>query len=730
MNDQTPPSRLKFVAPQGENREGSELGHLLGVASEQRWLIIGVTAAVFAISLLYAFLRPPLYEATTVMQVLAQQSGGLSGLEQLSAIVQGSAVPTETEIQLLQTRAVLFPVIRKLHLDILVDRPGLPLVGPLMHAGEPPPATVSLFEVPQGLERRSFTITRTGPRDYRLTAPDGATVLNGHVGQPATGPVMDRGIAGIVNLRVDSIADGGSAFSIRHIPIDQAAAALLETLSIEEVGKQTGVISVSTRGGSPEAIATELNAIAEANVLQNIRQNSSQAASQLDFLTTQVPVLEGRFLDSQSKLAQFLTSHPPVAALSQDMKFIVDQAGEVDKQLGPLEAQVAEARIVLGAQNPKLAVLEAQLKALTEKRSALLGGITKLPQDQQTLVRLQSDVQINQAIYTALMNQMETLQIAKAGTVGDVVIVDQAVPPSFPTAPNKPLDAAIGLFLGAVLGVLAAFARRAVRQGIDDPEALDEQLGIPVLAVLAHSPKQRRLIRSRKTAPASLEGLLSAQSADDQTVEGLRSLRTALNLALPKSGRRILAVMSLGPGEGKSFISGNLAYLFAQNGARVLLIDADLRRGRVHGMFGWERGKGMTDVLRGELAVDAAIRKTQLETLDVITTGTLPDDPGHLLTGADIGNLLNRASSGYDLVVVDVPPVLAVGDAFVIGRHTTLNLLLLKHGLHSLRQVRLIVKRFARHDIGLAGFVLNDVSAAAQRYAFREYGYQYQYQYK
>jgi len=713
-----------------ENGTPSELARLIGVISESRWLVAGIAAAVLVLGVLYSFVRTPVYEADTVLQVLNnQQASPLGGLEQLSALVQGTPLPTDTEIQLLQTRAVLVPVIEKLHLNIQVGRHGLPVIGALFGSRGKVPADVSVFEVPPALEGDAFTVVPLGSGAYRLLDPDGNSVLEGSVGAAAAGRVQTRGGPAIVNLRIDSIAAGVGHFELARIPADRAVASLLSILQIQEIGQHTGIVRVSLQGISPQFITRAVNLVAETNVRQNVLQNSAQAASQLRFLNAQLPDLVNRFEAAQAKLASYLSTYRTLA-LSQDAQYLIQQASGLAQQIGPLKAQIAQAQVAYTSQSPQLSLLEAQLHALETQRTDLLTSVAKLPKDQQTLIHLESDVAINQGLYTAMLNQIQALQIAQASTVGGVVIVDPAIVPRAPVLPNRPLDVLVGLVVGLLLGVLAAFVRRLLRHGIEDPEVLDERLGLPVYAVLAHSGRQRRLDRSRPSIAAGVAHLLAAQDEGGETIEGLRSLRTALQLALPASGPRILVIGSLSPAEGKSFVASNLAYLFAQGGLRVLLVDGDLRRGHLHRVFGWPRGKGFAELLRGEAPLEELARATQLEELHVMTTGALPVDAANVLVNADVGALMNRLGALYDLVVVDVPPVLAVSDAFMISRHATLNLLLLKHALHSLRQVRLAQKRFTRHGIKLSGCVMNDVSAAAQRYAYREYGYQYQYRYK
>ena len=513
--------------------------------------------------------------------------------------------------------------------------------------------------------------------------------------------------------------------------MDQSIKSLISRLDIAEEGPQTGVVSVTLSGENPKQIADTVNAIAETNVRENIRQNAAQAAEQLSFVNAQLPGLRNQLVAAQAKLAIFLSKHPTLAALSQSTEYLVTQTSAVDLQIGPLQAQLAHAHAVLGPKNPQLAILQSQLDALQNQRAQILNGIAKLPTDQQTLAILQMDVTANNSLYTAMLNQIQTLQITKAGTISDVAIVDNALLPSRQDSLANWQVIALSLLTGLIVGIFAAFPKRALRHGIEDPEEISDQLGLSVYAVLPHSTFQKRLER-RSITEITRENavILAALEPHNQTTEALRSLRTALQLALPRDTCNIVSINSLGPGEGKSFLTSNLGYLFAQGGARVLIVDSDMRRGHIHRIFGWERGKGLSDILRGSASIETAIRKTPYKGLDIITTGTIPDDAGALLVRSDIGKLIAQLSAKYDLVIMDLPPVLAVSDALIISRFTTMNLLVLKYGLHSLGQVRFGLKRFQRHNINFDGCVLNDVSVSAQRYAYNSYGYKYQYKYK
>jgi tyrosine-protein kinase Etk/Wzc len=408
----------------------------------------------------------------------------------------------------------------------------------------------------------------------------------------------------------------------------------------------------------------------------------------------------------------------------------MSRATDLQGKIAPLQAQLAEAKTTLGPSNPQLQTLQTQLGVLQSQYNQLLSTASKLPQEQQQLVQLQSNAALAQNLYQAVLGQLQTLQIAEAGSVGDVVIVDPATVPRFPVLPRYGRGMLITILFGLILSVGAAFGVRALRKGIEDPEVLDSTLNLPVYAVIPHSSRQQHVLKKGGQPDGGAPLLLSAQEVNDPALEGLRSLRTAIQVVLPRTGPRVICVSSLGPGEGKSFISANLAYLFAQSGLNVLLIDADMRRGHINKLFRHPRGRGLSELLEGVYSFDDVVRQTPVEKLHFISTGEIPEDAANALANADLESLIDGASTRYDLVIIDVPPVLAVSDAYLITRHASLNLLLLKYGMHSERQVRLVKRQFERHGIRLHGSILNDVSAASQRYAYHKYGYTYQYDYK
>jgi tyrosine-protein kinase Etk/Wzc len=241
---------------------------------------------------------------------------------------------------------------------------------------------------------------------------------------------------------------------------------------------------------------------------------------------------------------------------------------------------------------------------------------------------------------------------------------------------------------------------------------------------IPHSNKQSALVRAaRKNGGIGLP-LLSVINPEDVSIESLRSLRTGLQFALVEAQNNVVAIISPTAGVGKSFVATNLAQVFASAGVRVVLVDADLRRGHLHRHFGLERQPGLSDAISGAAALDDTLRGTQEPNLSVLPTGSIPANPAELLSSERFETLLKELSGRFDCVIVDTPPILAVTDSALVARLAGVNVLVLRSGRHPIREIASTVKRLVQSGIKLHGAVLNDVSSRGR---YRRYDYNYEY---
>lgn len=337
------------------------------------------------------------------------------------------------------------------------------------------------------------------------------------------------------------------------------------------------------------------------------------------------------------------------------------------------------------------------------------------------------EVQANSDLYTALLNNSQQLQVAKAGEIGNARIVDQAMPSLGPLKPQKAMVVSLSALLGLLGGVGLAFIRRSLNEGVEDPRLLEARLGLPVVVTVPHSVQQTAIQKAIQRKEPGLH-LLALEQPQDLAVESLRSLRTSLHFTMLDAKNPVILISGPSPSIGKTFLSANFAAILAQTGSRVLLVDGDLRKGHLHHPFGLtERGPGLSEILAGDLPWRQALHANLLPNLDLLTTGTLPPNPAELLMGSRLPAFLQEVSAAYDLVLIDAAPVLAVTDPVILGSMVGTVLLVAKAREHSLDEMATALQRFESGGTRVKGCIFNDVTAVNKGYRYYRYAYHYNY---
>ncbi len=283
----------------------------------------------------------------------------------------------------------------------------------------------------------------------------------------------------------------------------------------------------------------------------------------------------------------------------------------------------------------------------------------------------------------------------------------------------------LSLFVGGFIGVLIALVRNMMRSGIKDSAQIENELDLPVYATVPRSPVQEsriNLLKKKKNIP-----ILAVKNSDDIAIESLRSMRTAIHFALSSARNNLITISGPAPEVGKSFISTNLATILAQSDKRVLIIDADLRRGYLHKYFNLDTQPGLTELLNGQQSLDTVIRPTEVPGLSVISRGKSPANPSELLSSNQFKNLLEQMSEKFDHVIIDTPPVLAVTDGIIISQYTGVNLVIARYAKTQMKELELTLNRFEQAGVKVNGFILNDIQRSSAGYG---YGYNYAYAYK
>lgn len=714
--------------------DGDEINlmQLLDVVLDNRWLIAGVTAVAFIIGGINAYLSTPVYEANTLIQV--EDAKGGSGLGEVANLFEvRSSVAAEMEI--LRSRLVVGQAVKNLQMDLSVTPKYLPVVGRWLSRRATEPSNpgflgfggyvsgneslqVGNFDVPAAMEGQSFTVVLT-TQGYELQTADGAIVGRGAIGQS-----LEFALGGLTGRLLVSSAVGkpGATFHLGRSSRLGITQGLQGSLSIIEQGRGSGVIRASLEGSDPSRIARILNEISTLYVRQNVERKAAEAEKSLGFLGAFLPQLRRQLEDSENRFNQFRNEKGSFD-LGAEAGAVLGQAVTLQTSLFELQQKRKELETRFTAQHPSIQAIDAQIGSIQRELATVAGKVKTFPNIQQDLLRLTRDVKVNSELYVSLLNSSQQLRLVKEGKVGNVRVVDVAVAPEYSVRPQRSRIVTSAAVLGLLAGLVLAFLRNSLRPGIKDPTDIEQHTGLPVFATVPHSPEQITLAREVKAkTPGS--HLLAIRSPQDPALESLRSLRTALQFAMLDAANNIVLITGPTPGIGKSFTSANFAAVLGAANKKVLLVDADLRKGHLNQYFGQNRERGLSEVLSGRVALADALRREVAPNVDFLATGTLPPNPAELLMTPATQALFKLLASQYDLVLIDTPPVLAASDTAILAPLAGAVFLVARAEVSTLGELQESARRLAQSGVQARGVIFNDLAISKRRYA---YGIGYKY---
>lgn len=698
-----------------------DLGRLLGYLIDGRWWIVCITGFFMMMGVAYALLATPVFKANALLQV-EKKASGTALLGDMADVLGGEQADAAAEIELLTSRMVLGRTVQELHLDTVVTPDFFPLVGRGVSRlmGQPyPKMAISRFEVAPELVGVPLTLTLGEDKHFTLEVE--GRVLEGQVGK-----LLEQD--DLTLLLSDVAAQDGQVFTLLKQPVLDVIGELQSGLQVSEKGKNTGIISLALEGEDKGRIRAVLDNISQNYLQQNVLRKTEEAQKSLDFLQTHLPQVKDDLNRSEELLNTYRQQNESVD-LSLEAKAALDTMVGIEKQLNELTFREAELQQLYTRQHPAYIALMEKRQTLINTKNNINKSIKRLPKTQQDILRLTRDVQVGQEIFVQLLNKQQELNIMKAGTIGNVRIIDDAAVETRAVKPKKPLIVVLATLLGGMLSVGLILVRAAFHRGVESPEQLEE-MGLSVYATIPYSEDQAKIEQQKKKgrkAMALNEALLAARNPADLAMESLRSLRTSLHFAMMEAKNNIVMISGPGPGLGKTFVSTNFAATLVMGGKKVLVIDADLRKGYMQKVMGQEMGAGLSAYLAGQSEMMQVISKTGFDGLDFVCRGAVPPNPSELLMHPRFKALLDWAAEHYDFVILDSPPILAVTDAAIVGQHVGASLLVARFAKTAVKEVEVAIRRFEQNGVAIKGILLNAVEKKASSY-YGNYGY-YQYSY-
>lgn len=726
---------IEPTTPEPEERD-FDVRALLHALLDRKWLILGVAVLVFVGGTLWTLRQPKVYEAQATLEYDPNPATPLgSQVEEVSTTGTNYWMAQdfyETQNRIIASRSVAERVVRTLNLHRDPAFMGIPPEGRAsFHGGDVRTAAAMVqgrvFVEPVNETRLVHVRVRDGdPR--RATALANAIVS----------AYIDKTLEDRTEATVAAVEWLGTQLDTLRHNLDRAELALHafkeehNVLSVSMEDRQN-LVATDFESLSKALTETRLHRIelgAHARRLREVlgRGSLEEAASALgeDARVEEIrQQLQEQTAEREALATRYGENHPRIQELDEriaQLRLAVER--DLRATVLAAEDQLREAQNV-----------EQQIKsALDEANQAGLALNLREIEYQ----RLSRERESTSKLYNLVLQRTAEANLTRMLRVTFVRVIDDALEPSGPVSPNVPLNVAASLALGLVLGIAAAFLAHQIDRTVKSPEEV-EALGLSLLGVVpevqgaAEKAKQQRK-RRRPGAPAE-EGIPNPDvyahtHPQSAMAECLRAIRTNLVFMSVSHPLRTYVVTSSAPGEGKTTVVSNLAISLAQSGKKVLVVDTDLRRPRLHHAFGLVARVGLSSVLVQESTLDEVLQKTQVPDLYLLPSGPVPPNPAELLHTAAFHEVVEQLKQRFDVVIFDSPPLGPVTDSAVIAGMVDGVILVVK-ARHATRDgVRSIRRRLTDIGAPILGAVLNSIRPASskQGYGYGYYAYYHAYQ--
>jgi tyrosine-protein kinase Etk/Wzc len=707
---------------------------------EYRVMVLATIVTVVLLGAIYILVTPSLYESSVLIKVedSTGQPSRQDGNDLLNNISPGfdERSTAESEIQVIGSRLIAARAVDALRLEIeakphyfgpigqllarrsdTLSTPGLFGMGGYAWGTES--ISLSNFVVPDTWFGENYTLTALGDRAYALTGP----------GLPEEGIRGDVGRAlridttqGPITLLVTKLnGNPGVRFDLVRYSRQQTVERLQKNLQIKEQGSKSSVLKVSLEGPDAKRATDTINEIGRQYEQWNAARKAVIAKNSLDYLQSQLPTMEKQVHDAEEAYNTYRNTHG-LLDMGEEARLLLQRSAEGMTQVLELQRKRDALLATYAPTYPVVVALNAQIASTQKALDEMSRQIKTMPSEQQGAMRLERDVRVNTDLYTTLRNNIEQLKVIQAGKAGSAQLIDLADVPDRPVKPLKLLVMAVSLVLGTLIGIGLAIARDYVFRGVTDSREIEARTGLGVFGTIPKSDEQERLNDKLKANNHEMM-LLASLYPRDPSVEALRIVRSALQFAMISARSNVVMMTGPLPAVGKSFVSANLAALLASGGKRVLLIDGDLRKGRLHRYLGVAPGAGLAEVIEGTADFDSAVTRNVAPRLDLLQTGRYPSDPAELVMTHKFRQIIANASATYDVVLLDAPPVLVVSDAGIMAPVAGLVFLVAKFADTRVGELQESVKRLAQTGAKVNGVLLNSTNVHTMDYAMaRRYG--------
>lgn len=713
----------------------------LRVLLKHRWAIITVFAVVFVSVVLFTFTATPIYQATTRL-IIEKDDPKVVSVQEVMSVDSSGLDYYQTQYKIIESRTVAREVIKRLKLaeseefapkaranwfgDLKAGiREGIASLRALLQTDAPPTTAREPGEIDPESPLVSAFVDRikvTPIRNSRLVdigfeAKD--PVLAARIANTLARAYIDLNLETKLKATQDAMSWLDSRIGEERKKVEQAEQALLRYKERHNIITDFSKDVESITAQKLAALNAQVVEAEAKRVEAETRYKQAVALEKTPEMLDSIPEVLGNQLIGQIKTMEvelqkrrselskrYGANHPQIVALQNELATLQGRKAE-------------EVKRVINSLYNTFQVSQAREKSLKAALNSQKGESFSLNEKAINYTVLKREAESTKEMYDLVIKRFKETSLTENIRTGNIRVVDLAEVPKGPVKPKKGQNVLLGLIVGLALGIGLAFFLEYLDNTIKTPDDLKERLKIPYLG-----PVPLMALAGGEN-PGPQEDLVTVAQPKSTASEAYRGIRTSLFFSAADNAPRTVLITSAAPSEGKTMTAANVAVTMAQAGNRVLIIDCDMRRPRVHRMFNVQRDRGVSNVLVGNCPLAEAIIPSAVPGLDVLPAGPVPPNPSEMLGSQSMVKLFQTLRERYDRIIVDSPPITAVTDAVILSRLADGVLLVVRAGETHREIIRNGVELLKAANAHILGAILNGVDMGRDSYYYYQYYYYY-----
>lgn len=730
--------------------EQIDLRDYLRVIRKRRWTIATVFFVILFTVAIYSFTATPVYEASTRL-IIEKENPNVVSIEEVMAVDSSGTDYYQTQYKIIESRAVAREVIKRLDLGESHEFSPRPQDDLLSRFRQAVYGTfISLIE--------SITSMLRSDEDMMTLPSEGEIALDsllvsGFIERINVSPIRNSRLLDVRFQAKDPLLAKKIANTLADAYIDQNLETKLD--AVKDAVRWLNSRIDEERKNVEQAEDALLAYKEEYGIVTDFSSDVEQVTAQkLAQLNTQV-------VDAESKRVEAETRYKQAMALmgSPDMLDSIpavlnnELIGEIKSMEVGLYKRMSELSEKYGRKHPKMQAIDLELKTLRKRKAQEINRVVNSLKNEYRVAMakekslknslagqkkeslalnkkavrygvLKREAESARDMYELLIRRFKETTLTEDMRTGNIRILDRAELPETPVKPRKKLNIILAAVVGLMSGLGLAFFLEYLDNTIKIPEDVKNHLKVPYLGPVPAFAMEEDEEAGDKKGRGGLD-LMTLTSPKSTASESYRGIRTSILLSSAEAEPQVIMVSSAGPGEGKTITTSNLAVTMAQSGSRVIILDCDLRRPKLHKVFGVSRDQGISNILVGKGDPKGLIISTQIDNLDIIPCGPIPPNPSEMLGSARMTALIAALKKRYDRILIDTPPATAVTDAVILSKAADGVVVVVRSGETAREIVKNGIGQF--EDIGahILGVILNGVDMGRDSYYYYQYYYYY-----